>query len=79
MVVAADPCCLVVSNWVIIRTNNTDQKGGASMALANDKEVTKDILVQMIEAGLIKKGNFPDIVDAVCDAYKEIFKTVKED
>jgi hypothetical protein len=49
------------------------------VALSNDKEVTKDILVQMIEAGLIKKGDFSDIVDAVCDAYKEIYKTVKAD
>lgn len=52
------------------------------MALLDDKEIAKDIIVKMIEGGLIQKVNYPEaqnITDAVCEAYKKVLKTVKED
>lgn len=48
----------------------------------DEKEITKEILIKMIENGAILRSEYPNAettVDVVCEAYKKILKTVKED
>ena len=46
----------------------------------DDKEIAKEILLKCIEQSLVKRSSGNETaIDAVCEAYKMILKTVKED
>ena len=43
-------------------------------------EITKEIILTLIETGNLSTDHFPDAktyVDVVCCAYKQVFKTVR--
>lgn len=45
----------------------------------SDYEITKEIVIVLIEKGQLDYQQFPEAktyVDLVCEAYKQIFKTV---
>lgn len=44
----------------------------------DDKEIAKDILLNCVEHGYIRRTGDQDAIDAVCEAYKTILKAVKE-
>lgn len=45
----------------------------------DDKEIAKEILIACIEHGGVKRTSSSETaIDAVCEAYKEILKAVKE-
>lgn len=51
------------------------------MAIENDKQVAKEILIKALEIGYVVREEFPDTdtaIDLICQAYEKIYDTVKK-
>ena len=51
------------------------------MAMENDKQIAKEILIKALEIGYVIREEFPDAetaIDLICQAYEKIFATVKK-
>lgn len=47
----------------------------------NEKEIAKEILLSMLDKGVISRVEYPEAktsVDLICDVYSQILKTVTE-
>lgn len=47
----------------------------------NDKEIAKEILLKALELKYVMRDEFPEAetaIDVICEAYKKILNTVKE-
>jgi len=47
----------------------------------NEKEIAKEILLAMLDKGVISRVEYPEAktsVDLVCDVYSQILKTITE-
>lgn len=68
-----------MSNVVGVEATTKSRK---EVHIMSAKEIAKDILLKALEQNYIIRDEFPKAetaVDAICEAYKKILKSVRED